>query len=160
MLRVSLICVGKLKEKFFEQACGEYIKRLGAYCRLEVFELQERRLPDKPSQSQLTAALEAEAKDIKALLTGGIYVAALCVEGEETDSPGLAEIIRNTGNSGGSGIAFIVGGSNGLDERLKKQADIRFSMSRLTFPHHLARVMLLEQIYRAFTINSGGKYHK
>jgi len=160
MLAVKLICVGKLKEKFYIDAVAEYIKRLGAYCRLEIEELSEIRLPERPSEAEIRSALAKEAETIRSRIPKGAAVAALCIEGRQTDSEGFAELLEKFAANGVSKLCFIIGGSCGIDEQLKAQADLRVSMSKMTFPHHLARVMLLEQIYRGFNINNGGKYHK
>jgi 23S rRNA (pseudouridine1915-N3)-methyltransferase len=143
MLNIRVICVGRLKERFYTDAAGEYIKRLAGYCKLEVVEIPEHR----------ATAIEGNIPD-------GSMAVALCIEGREIDSPGLAKLLSDCAVQGTSRLCFIIGGSNGLDEEIKNRADIRLSLSRMTFPHNLARVMLLEQLYRAFTIIEGGKYHK
>lgn len=141
MLRITLLCQGRLKEKYYIDACAEYIKRLGGYCRPEVIEL-------------------AENGDIADRVPKGAYVIAMCVEGQKTDSPGLAARLGRCASEGHSRVCFLIGGSDGLPPEAKARADWKLSMSDMTFPHHLARVMLLEQIYRAFTIQAGAKYHK
>ena len=160
MQTVNVICVGKLKEKFYADACAEYQKRLSRHCRLTLTELPEERLPEEPSQSQISAALEREADAILARLPRCGAVAALCIEGKLLSSEELSECIGRWASGGTSQLAFIIGGSFGLSERVKERADLRLSMSPMTFPHHLARVMLLEQLYRAYQIQSGTKYHK
>lgn len=160
MLSVRVICVGKLGEKFWKQACDEYIKRLSGYCKPEVIELPEQKLPDTPSAGQIQNALEKEAKLIREKIPQGAAVIAMCVEGKTMSSEQLAQTIGNLTVSGTSKLAVLIGGSCGLDEGLKREAKIRLSMSPMTFPHHLARVMVLEQIYRALNIQGGGKYHK
>jgi 23S rRNA (pseudouridine1915-N3)-methyltransferase len=159
MVAVKLICVGKLKERFYLDACAEYQKRLSAFCRLELEELPEQRKPADPSPAETAAALEREADAILTRVPKGALLTALCVEGEQTDSPGFAEILDKAAGCGGK-ICFVIGSSDGLAPRVKQAAQLRLSMSKMTFPHHLARVMLLEQIYRGFQILSGGKYHK
>ena len=156
MRRIKLICFGRLKEPHWQQACAEYEKRLGAWCRLETIELSPAPLPDEPSRAQIGAALEQEARLALAKLPKGASVAALCVEGKQMSSEQLAAWMEAQPGD----IAFLIGSSHGLDEDLKAQAQLRLSMSAMTFPHQLARVMLLEQLYRAFQINIGGKYHK
>ena len=141
MLRVTVLCRGRLKERYYIDACEEYLKRLGAYCRAEVTELPEN-------------------GDICARIPKGAYVVAMCIEGRKLDSPGLAALVERCAAEGRSRLCFLIGGSDGLPDEAKRLADLRLSMSDMTFPHHLARVMLLEQIYRAFTINAGAKYHK
>lgn len=160
MLNVRLICVGKLKEKFYADAVGEYSRRLSPYCRLEIIELGEERLPDGPSPAQIQRALEEEKRSISKNTPPGTFITAMCIEGQKLSSPQLAGTLRNLMNAGESHLTFIIGGSNGLSEDLKRRANLRLSMSDMTFPHHLARVMLLEQIYRAFKINEGSAYHK
>ena len=160
MQRVMVICVGKLKEKFYIDAAAEYAKRLGRYCRLEIVELPEQRLPESPSQAEIDRALAREAEAIRGKLPQGALVAAMCVEGRMRSSEELAQLMAAWANQGEKCLAFVIGGSFGLDERLKREARERLSMSPMTFPHHLARVMLLEQLYRGFKIQEGGKYHK
>ena len=160
MLAVRLICVGKLGEKFWKDACEEYAKRLSAYCKLEVIEIVEQRLPDAPTEGQIRQALTREAEAIRAKILPGTAVIALCVEGRQLSSEALAETLGTLTVAGTSRIAVLIGGSCGLDEALKQEAKLRLSMSKMTFPHHLARVMALEQLYRALNILAGGKYHK
>lgn len=160
MLSVRLICVGRLGEKFWKTACDEYAKRLSAYCKLEIIELPEQRLPDTPSAGQVRQALGREAEQIRAKIPTGAAVFALCVEGKLLSSEELAEVIRSMTVSGTSRLVLLIGGSCGLDEALKRNVELRLSMSKMTFPHHLARVMVLEQLYRSLNILGGGKYHK
>ncbi|OUN02305.1 23S rRNA (pseudouridine(1915)-N(3))-methyltransferase RlmH [Flavonifractor sp. An92] len=160
MRSVTLLTVGKLKESFYRQACDEYVKRLGAFCKLNVIEFPEERLPQNPSQAQIDAALEKEAAAVRAKLPAGAVLAALCVEGKLLSSEDLAGQMARWAGSGKSSVVFLIGSSFGLSPTLKAQADLRLSMSPMTFPHHLARVMVLEQIYRAFQINAGSPYHK
>lgn len=141
MLRISVICQGKLKEKYYADACAEYLKRLSAYAAVEIVEL-------------------AENGDVAAKIPKGAFVIAMAIEGEKLSSEQLAARMNKLALDGNSRLCFLIGGSEGLDEAVKKSADMRLSMSDMTFPHHLARVMVLEQIYRAFTINAGTKYHK
>ena len=156
---VSFIFVGKMKEAHFAGAFAEYIKRLGAYTKCSVREIPEQRLPEDPSPGEIAAALAREAREIEKAIPKGYEICALCVEGEGMTSEALADYMRKL-DSRGAGAAFIVGGPYGLDAELKRRAAKRLSMSRMTFPHHLARVMLAEQVYRAFTINAGKRYHK
>ena len=160
MLGVSCICVGKMKEKHYISAFEEYRKRLGAYCRFELTELPEQRLSENPSQKEIAAALEKEALEIEKAIPAGAVVIAMCVEGSQCSSPELAEKISAWANAGRSRLCFLVGGSFGMSQRIKDRADLRLSVSKMTFPHHLFRVMLAEQIYRAFTILEGSRYHK
>ena len=160
MLHVRLICVGKLKEKFYREACAEYEKRLKGYCQLAILELTEQRMPERPSQAQIDAALHREAEAIQAKIPAGSRVIAMCIDGNELSSEHLADRMDHWMSSGTSQICVLIGGSCGLDEALKQSAQLRLSMSPMTFPHHLARVMVLEQLYRALNIAAGGKYHK
>lgn len=159
MLSVWLICVGKLKEKFYKDACAEYCKRLSPYCKLTVVEIPEVKLPRDPTLGEIAAALSKEGDAIRAKLPPGSRVAALCVEGNMCSSEELARMISAAGIQDGR-LVFLIGGSHGLHPSVKAEARVRLSMSPMTFPHHLARVMLLEQIYRAFKINEGSSYHK
>lgn len=160
MLGVTLICVGKMKEKHYISAFEEYRKRLGAFCRFELIEIAEQRLPENPSEREIAAALEKEAAEIEKKLPGGAALIAMCVEGTQKSSPELAEQFSAWANSGRNRLCFLVGGSFGMSERIKAKADLKLSVSKMTFPHHLFRVMLTEQIYRAFTILEGSRYHK
>ena len=160
MLHIRLICVGKLKERFYEEAFAEYSKRLSAFCRLELVEIPEERLGERPTAAEIEAALQKEARRIeKQLLRDGRMI-CLCVEGQQIDSESFSTLLVEAENSGRPRISFVVGGSFGLVPDLKRRADMRLSMSEMTFPHHLARIMLIEQIYRGFQIREGTKYHK
>ena len=141
MLRISLICQGRLKEKYYIAACEEYLKRLSSLASVDIIEL-------------------AEEGDVAARIPKGSYVIAMAIEGKKLSSEGLAELLADCALKGKSRICLLIGGSEGLPESVKKAADVRLSMSDMTFPHHLARVMVLEQIYRALGINAGTKYHK
>lgn len=160
MLNVSLLCVGKLKEKFYIDAAAEYQKRLKRYCALEVIELPERKLPDSPTLGQIEAALDREYDAICARLPKSGVLTALCIEGAPLSSEEFSQQLSAWMGSGAGAVTFVIGSSFGLSPKLKRRADLRLSMSRMTFPHHLARVMAMEQIYRAFTIQQGGAYHK
>lgn len=160
MLGVRLICVGKMREKFYIEAFGEYQKRLQAYCKFECIELTETRLPDSPSDREIASALEKESGDILKNIPPNSYVVAMCVEGGQMPSEDIARLIAERENSGKPRLCFIIGGSFGLSDTVKRAADLRLSMSEMTFPHHLARVMLAEQVYRGFKINEGSRYHK
>lgn len=161
MIRVNLITVGKLKEKYWRDAAAEYVKRLGAFCRIEIIELNECRLSDDPSEKEKQAALETEASAMKKYLDmNGAYNIALCIEGKELTSEELSAAMTACGTRGCSTLNFIIGSSFGIAPSVKQRADLKLSMSRMTFPHQLARVLLLEQIYRGFQIEKGSKYHK
>ena len=155
MRRVKIICFGRLKEPHWRAACAEYEKRLQPYCKLETVELQPAALPDNPSQAQIEQALEAEAKLALSKMPKGAALAALCVEGGHYSSEQFAAWLEGQGEA-----ALLIGSSFGLHESLKNQAQLRLSLSHMTFPHQLARIMVLEQIYRASQIQTGGKYHK
>ncbi len=160
LVKIHVICVGRLKEKFYADAAAEYLKRLSAYANLTLVELPEERLPQAPSPGQIEAALAREAEAIRAKLPSGASLIALCVEGRLRSSEELAQLISTWSGSGSKHLVFVIGGSYGLHPSLKAEAWVCLSMSPMTFPHHLARVMLLEQIYRAFKINEGSSYHK
>ena len=160
MLNIKIICVGKLKEKHSADAAAEYIRRLGPLCRLEVEELPESRLPSSPGEAETAAALKKEADSIILRIPSGAVVIAMCIEGTQMDSARFSGFLDMCAVSGKSRLCFIIGGSYGLDGEIKKRADMKLSMSKMTFPHHLARVMLLEQLYRAFKISEGSKYQK
>ena len=160
MQKITLLCVGKLKEKFSLDTCAEYQKRLTRHCKFELIELPEQRLPENPSEAEIAAALSKEADVIEERLPKGGVLVALCVEGKPMSSEQLSDTLSRYGAQGASQVTFLIGGSFGLSERVKARADLRLSMSPMTFPHHLARVMLLEQIYRAYQIQSGTRYHK
>ena len=160
MQKITVLCVGKLKERFYQEAAAEYVKRLGRHCKLDVVELPESRLPEDPSPGEIQRALAAEAAAIREKLPRGGAVIALCIEGKPCSSVELSRRMQELAVSGKSQLTFLIGGSVGLDEGLKRQADWRLSMSPMTFPHHLFRVMALEQLYRAESICAGSKYHK
>ena len=160
MQKITVLCVGKLKERFYQEAAAEYVKRLQRHCKLELIELPEQRLPDDPSPAEIQKALRAEGDAIREKLPKGGAVIALCIEGKPCSSVELSRRMQELAVSGKSQLTFLIGGSVGLDEDLKRRADWRLSMSPMTFPHHMARIMLLEQIYRAYQIADGTKYHK
>ena len=160
MLSIYLVCIGRLKERFYQDACAEYLKRLSPYCKLTLLELPEERLPQSPSQGQIDAALEKEGQAIRSKLPPNTSLVCLCVEGRLRSSEELASLVQTWEHNSAKHLAFVIGGSFGLAESLKAEAWVRLSMSPMTFPHHLARVMVLEQLYRAFKINEGTNYHK
>lgn len=160
MLRVDLICIGRLKERCWQEAADEYKKRLQGCCRLTVTELPEYRLPSHPDPAQIAAALEREGESILAKLPPQGCLIALCIEGQEMDSPAFSKLLSDRTVAGDSRVTLVIGGPFGLSEAVKRRADFRLSFSPMTFPHRLARVMALEQLYRAFRIASGGQYHK
>jgi 23S rRNA (pseudouridine1915-N3)-methyltransferase len=160
MLQVRIICAGKMKERFFSDAFSEYAKRLSGLCRFDCTELPETKLPENPSIKEIDAALKKEAAEIAKNIPKDAYTIAMCVEGRQLKSEELAALLSERAMSGRPAVCFIIGSSYGLDAGLKQKCDMRLSMSEMTFPHHLARVMLAEQIYRGFKINEGSKYHK
>ena len=159
MMKINVVCIGRLKESYWRDACSEYAKRLGQFCNFAVIELPEHRLSDRPSDAQIESALDEEGDRLLSTATGSVVI-ALCIEGKELSSEHLAEKIESYGVRGFSSLSFLIGSSYGLSSRVKQKADFQFSMSPMTFPHQLARVMLLEQTYRAFEILNHGKYHK
>ena len=160
MRNVKILCVGKLKERYLSDACAEYIKRLHAFCKPEIIELPESRMPDNPSEAEIAACLKREGEEILTKIPPGAMVIPMCIEGKQLSSEELARELLSASVQGTSCVCFIIGGSWGLSEAVKSAGKLRLSMSKMTFPHQLARVMLLEQIYRAFSINAGSKYHK
>ena len=160
MLDITLIAMGKLKEKFYLEACAEYEKRLKGYCRFNLLELPEVRLPEDPSPAEIAAGLEKEAEMIFSKIPKGSWLCVLTPEGKLLSSEALADKIRSVKNAGKSSLCFLIGSSFGMSPRVKEKADFKLSMGPMTFPHHLARVMVLEQIYRAEAIQAGSKYHK
>ena len=160
MFEITLLTVGKLKEKFYLSAAAEYEKRLKAYCRFSMIELPETRLPDDPSPAEIAAGLEKEADLILAKIPKGAFFCVLTPEGKSLSSEDLAEKLEQVKLSGKSAACFLIGSSFGMAPRVKATADLKLSMSAMTFPHHLARIMVLEQLYRAEAIQAGSKYHK
>ena len=160
MFNITLIAMGKLKEKFYTSAAAEYEKRLRGYCSFQILELPEARLPDDPSPVEISAGLEKEADQILSKIPKGAWFCVLTPEGKSISSEALAEKMREVKLSGKSSACFLIGSSFGISQRIKDKADFRLSMSPMTFPHHLARVMVLEQLYRSEAIQAGSKYHK
>ena len=160
MISVDIVAVGKLKETWMREGCAEYLKRMRLWGSVSITEVEEFRLPDDPSPAQIAACIEKEGERILQKLPKGAALVAMCIEGRQLSSEGLAQFFEKTANSGTSPAAFVIGGSYGLSEAVKQRAALRLSMSPMTFPHQLARVMLCEQVYRAFSINAHAKYHK
>lgn len=160
MQNVTVICVGKLKEQYLKDALSEYGKRLFAYCKFNILELSECRISQSPSQKEIDLCLDTEAETILSKIPENSYVIALCIEGKKVTSEKFADMIERSAVDGKSNLVFIIGSSFGLSERVKSRADFRLSVSDMTFPHQLFRVMITEQIYRAFSIINGSKYHK
>lgn len=160
MFEITLITVGKLKEKFYIGAAEEYTKRLKGYCVFKLLELPECRLSDNPSQAEINAGLEKEADQILSKLPKNAWFCVLTPEGKLMSSEDLAQKMSQIKLTGKSSVCFLIGSSYGMAPRIKALADFKLSMSPMTFPHHLARIMVLEQIYRAEAIQAGSKYHK
>lgn len=159
MIKITVIALSSLKEKYLREAAAEYVKRLCVYCDLKIIELAPVRLPEKASSAEIEAALSREAELIIKKIPEGNYVIPLCIEGKQLSSEDFSMMMSQQMNMG-RGVTFIIGSSCGLAESIKRRADLKLSFSKMTFPHQLFRVMLLEQIYRAFKISSGGAYHK
>lgn len=161
MQNVDLICVGKLNASYFAAGVAEYQKRLGGFCNFRIVELPETTIADKnASEKQIEKALQKEGDGILHSVRKGAYLVALCVEGKQISSEELAALLAQRAGSGAGDVAFVIGSSHGLDERVKRAAQARISLGRITLPHQLARLVLTEQLYRACTINAGMKYHK
>lgn len=160
MLNVKIICVGRTKEKFFREAAEEYIKRLSRFCSLEIAEVKDEPTPDGGSQKEKNMVLRKEGAGILNKISKGAYVISLCVEGKGMSSEGLSELLDDLAVRGAGSVVFVIGGSLGLSDEVKQRSNLRLSFSDMTFPHQLMRVILLEQIYRAFTISKGITYHK
>ena len=160
MFSITLICMGKCKEKFYIAAAEEYAKRMKGYCEFRLLELPEHRLPEDPSDAEIAQGLAREAEAIKNAIPKGAWFCTLTPEGKLLSSEELAGTMKAVKNAGKSAACFLIGSSFGMDPSLKAMADLKLSMSKMTFPHHLARVMVLEQLYRAESIQAGSKYHK
>lgn len=160
MFDITLITVGKLKEKFYLNAAEEYKKRLSGYCRFQIIELPEYRLPENPSPAEISIGLDREAEQIIAKIPKGAWFCVLTPEAKTLSSEAFADKLSQIKLSGFSSACFLIGSSFGIAEKLKQRSDFKLSMSPMTFPHHLARIMVLEQIYRAEAIQAGSKYHK
>ena len=160
MFDITLITMGKLKEKFYLSAAAEYTKRLGGYCKFTLLELPEVRLPEDPSPAEISAGLEKEAEMIVTKIPKGAWFCVFTPEGKTLSSEAFAEKLKEVKLSGKSSACFLIGSSFGMSPWVKQRADFKLSMGPMTFPHHLARIMVLEQLYRAEAIQAGSKYHK
>ncbi len=160
MFDITLITMGKLKEKFYLSAADEYLKRLKGYCNFHLIELPEYRLPEDPSPTEIAAGLDKEAESIFAKIPKGAWFCIFTPEGKTLSSEGFAEKLKDVKLSGKSSACFLIGSSFGISPKVKEKADFKLSMGPMTFPHHLARIMVMEQIYRAEAIQAGSKYHK
>ncbi len=159
MLNVNIICIGSLKERYFTDAVNEYTKRLTRYCKINIIELSEEKIADKATDAQIENTLKKEGEKILSKISGSDYVIAMCIEGKNLSSQELSQKLNDISMSSGT-VDFVIGGSWGLSEKIKNRADFKLSVSKMTFPHQLFRVMLCEQIYRAFSITANAKYHK
>jgi len=160
MIRIHLLCVGKPGERHYRDACAEYEKRLGGLCRLTITESEESRLPDRPSDAQISAAVESEGRKMLSKADPSSVIIAMCIEGKPMSSVEFADYLSRMAVSGNGSFSLFIGGSWGLSDEIKNRASLRLSMSPMTFPHQLARVMVYEQTYRALNMLNGGKYHK
>ncbi len=160
MLSVNIICIGKIKEKYWTDAISEYRKRLSAFCKFNIIELDEEKTYNNPNAAQIDAILNAEGKRIINAISKGSSLIAMCIEGKILSSEQLSQKLSDIALSGSSTVDFIIGGSWGLSDEVKAKSTLKLSMSKMTFPHQMARVVLTEQIYRAFEIMNNGKYHK
>lgn len=160
MIKISIIAVGRLKEKYLREACEEYLKRLSIYARVNVVEIAEERCSDNPSDAEIRQVLEKEGARIISKLPKGAYVIPMCIEGTQMSSQDFSVKLEQISVDGFGELAFVIGGSFGLSEDVKRMGKLRLSFGKLTLPHQLMRVVLLEQIYRALSISNNGKYHK
>lgn len=160
MININFIVLGKLKEKYMKEFSAEYEKRLSGYCKLTVTELEPVKLSDNPSEQEIKNALAKETQMIKAKISKNSFVFSMCIEGKQMSSEELSKKLEDIALSGKNNITFIIGSSFGLSDEIKQMSDYKFSMSKMTFPHKLARIMLTEQVYRALSITNNAKYHK
>lgn len=160
MIKVNIIAVGKLKEKYLKDACAEYTKRLGAYSKINIIEINEERCGDNPSSNEIEQVKQKEGERIIAKIPKGSYVITMCIEGQQMSSEEFSKKLEEISICGHSEVTFIIGGSFGLSDEVKATSKLRLSFGKLTLPHQLMRVVLLEQIYRAFSISNNSKYHK
>ena len=159
-MNITILCVGKIKETYYKEALAEYAKRLSKYCRLNVIEVADEQTPDKASETEVAAILKKEEERIISKIPPNSHVISLAIEGKSMDSVAFSELIDNLGIQGKSSICFIIGGSLGLSAGVKSRSDMLLSFSKMTYPHQLMRVILIEQIYRAYRIIKGEPYHK
>ncbi len=159
-MNITILCVGKIKEAYYREALAEYVKRLSKYCRLNVIEVADEQTPDKASDTEVAAILKKEEERILSKIPANSHVISLAIEGKSLDSVAFSSLIDDLGISGKSNICFIIGGSLGLSDNVKSRSDMLLSFSKMTYPHQLMRVILTEQIYRAYRIIKGEPYHK
>lgn len=159
-MRVTVLCVGKVKEKFYRDAIDEFRKRLSRYCKLEIIEVADEKTPEQASDVEVRQIKDKEGERLLKNIKDDAYVITLCIDGIQLDSEGLSEKVEKLGIQGTSHICFVIGGSLGLSDEVIRRADYKLSFSRMTFPHQLMRVILLEQVYRAYRIMNHEPYHK
>ena len=159
-MRINIVCVGKIKEKYLKLGIDEFKKRLSKYCKLEIIELEDEKAPENLSDKEMLMIKEKEGKKILSKIKDNSYVIALAIDGKNLSSEELAETINKLRVRGVSNITFVIGGSLGLSDEVLSRADYKLSFSKMTFPHQLMRLILLEQVYRAYRINNGEPYHK
>ena len=159
-MKITILCVGKIKERFFRDGIDEYKKRLSKYCKLEIIEVADEKTPDRASEAEEQKIKEKEAERLEKYIRKDAYVVVLAIDGKMLDSVELSEKIDKLGINGTSHIIFIIGGSLGLDDKIIKQADYKLSFSKMTFPHQMMRMILMEQIYRSYRILNNEPYHK
>lgn len=159
-MRINIVCAGKIKEKYLKLGIDEFKKRLSKYCKLEIIELEDEKAPENLSDKEMLMIKEKEGKKILSKIKDNSYVIALAIDGKNLSSEELAETINKLGVRGMSNITFVIGGSLGLSDEVLSRADYKLSFSKMTFPHQLMRLILLEQVYRAYRINNGEPYHK
>ena len=159
-MRINIVCVGKIKEKYLKLGIDEFKKRLSKYCKLEIIELEDEKAPENLSDKEMLIIKEKEGKTILSKIKDNSYVIALAIDGKNLSSEELAQTINKLGVRGVSNITFVIGGSLGLSDEVLSRADYKLSFSKMTFPHQLMRLILLEQVYRAYRINNGEPYHK
>ena len=159
-MKISIVCVGKVKEKFYSDAIDEFSKRLSRYCKLEIIEVADEKTPDQASDTEVKQIKDKEGERLLKNIKEDAYVICLCIDGKQLDSEELSNKVEKLGIQGTSHICFVIGGSLGLAEDVVKRADYKLSFSKMTFPHQLMRVILMEQIYRAYRIMNNEPYHK
>ena len=159
-MKITILCVGKVKEKFYRDAIDEFVKRLSRYCKLEIIEVADEKTQEQASETEIRIVKEKEGERILKNIKDDAYVITLCIDGKQLDSEELSDKIEKLGLQGSSHIYFVIGGSLGLADEVIKRADFKLSFSKMTFPHQLMRVILLEQIYRAYRIMNNEPYHK
>ena len=159
-MNINIIAVGKIKEKYLKDAILEYSKRLSRFCRLSIIEIPDEPMSDKPSDAEKSAILKKEGEKILSAIKNTDVLVSLCVEGTQLESEKFADFFKNECVNGKNTFTFIIGGSLGLLEEIKAKSNLKLSFSKMTFPHQLMRLILLEQVYRAFKINANESYHK